>query len=68
MPETTEELLTVAEAARELRIHPNTLRRLIDMGSLPACRVGRQFRIRRESLDAHLAESENRLASAGGAS
>lgn len=43
-------LLTVAEASGELRVHPNTTRALIRAGLLPALRVGRQYRIKREAL------------------
>ena len=37
--------MTVHECAREMRVSPETIRRLIRGGWLPAARVGRQFRI-----------------------
>ena len=40
MPETAEELLTVAEAARVARVSKPTLYRRIAEGSVPAIRVG----------------------------
>ena len=47
------ELLTVIEAAREIRIHPATLRRWIAEGHVPASRYGpRSIRLRRTDVDA----------------
>jgi excisionase family DNA binding protein len=43
-------LLTVDETARMLRISEATVRRLARRGELSAMRVGRQWRIDRESL------------------
>lgn len=37
-------MLTTDEAARLLRVHPNTLRRLADQGLVPHIRVGRAYR------------------------
>ena len=42
---TKPEMLTVAEAAAYLRVHPVSLRRMIRRGDLPALRVGRVWRI-----------------------
>jgi excisionase family DNA binding protein len=44
-------LLTVAEVAERLRIHPMTVRRHIKSGKLRATRVGRSVRVPEESLD-----------------
>lgn len=44
-------LLTVAEVAEKLRLNQQTVRNWIDAGSLPAIRVGRRVRIKREDLD-----------------
>jgi excisionase family DNA binding protein len=46
------ELLTVQEAAHLLRVSTVTVRRYIADGSLPAFRIGRGIRIKRESIDA----------------
>ena len=46
---------TLEEAARVLKLHPQTLRRWIREGKLPARRFGRQFRLRREDLE-HVAQ------------
>jgi excisionase family DNA binding protein len=45
------ELLTVNETADMLRLSPITIRRYIAAGRLPAERVGRAIRIRREAID-----------------
>ncbi|AOT04936.1 helix-turn-helix domain-containing protein [Arthrobacter sp. U41] len=63
----TDELLTVREAATILRVSPESVRRRVRAGSLPACRLSqRAIRIRRadldtittpdESLEAHIAK------------
>lgn len=49
------ELLTVPEVAQQLRVHPITVRRMIKDGSLPAVKIGRNYRIRAEDRDALLA-------------
>ncbi|NOQ58294.1 helix-turn-helix domain-containing protein [Mycolicibacterium fortuitum] len=43
--------LTTDEAARELRVHRQTIRRRIHDGTLPAFKVAGRFRIRRADLD-----------------
>ena len=47
----TETYYTLEEAAGVLKLHPQTLRRWIREGKLPAKRFGKQFRLRREDLD-----------------
>ncbi len=49
-------LLTAAEVADELRVSTMTIYRLIRRGELPAVRVGRNYRVPREQLEAYLAE------------
>ena len=44
-------LLTVEEVAQTLRVNRKTVERLIRMGRLRAIRIGRLWRIPRESLD-----------------
>lgn len=46
------ELLTVEETARMLKVSPITVRRFIAAGKLPAIRIGRGVRVRREAIDA----------------
>ncbi len=47
----TEESYTVAEAAKMLRVHEDTIRRRIRAGEIEVFRIGRQIRIRKEVLD-----------------
>jgi len=51
------ELLTVPEIAAELKLNQQTIRNWIDQGKLPALRMGRRVRVRREDFDALLAQS-----------
>ena len=47
-------LLTVPEVAAIFQVTAQTIRNWIDHGTLPAVRVGRAFRIRRQDVDALL--------------
>jgi excisionase family DNA binding protein len=47
-------LMSSTDAADLLGIQPNTLRRLIALGDLPAYRVGRLVKLRPEDLDAYV--------------
>ncbi len=44
-------LLTVSEVAELLRINKSTVYRMAKQGRLPATRVGRQWRFRKDVLD-----------------
>jgi excisionase family DNA binding protein len=48
---TTETFYTLEEAARMLKLHPQTVRRWIRQGKLPARRFGKQFRLRPEDIE-----------------
>lgn len=50
----TPPLLTVAEVADLLRVSNMTVYRLIKGGELAAIRVGKNYRIRQQDLDAYL--------------
>jgi excisionase family DNA binding protein len=54
----TQELLTTAEAAEILRMRPDSLSRKIKRGEIRAVKVGKQWLISRETLDAMLQPSE----------
>lgn len=45
------ELLTIRETAAALRVAPLTVRRYIQNGMLPAVKVGRGIRVRKEALE-----------------
>lgn len=47
-------VLTVEEVAAKLRVDPRTIYRTIEQGALQAVRVGRLWRIPKESLDRYL--------------
>lgn len=49
------ELLTVDETARLLKVAPITVRRFIQSGRLPAIKVGKGIRVRKEAVEQFLA-------------
>ena len=51
------ELMTVAEVADYLRVTEKTVYRLLRRGSIPATRVGRQWRFKKASIDEWLHKS-----------
>lgn len=53
------ETLTMRETARELRCSERTVWTLVHSGSIPALRLGRSVRIRREALRQFLAHKES---------
>ena len=46
-----EELLTVEEVAKELRINPKTVRQYITSGDLMAILVGKGYKVSRDDLE-----------------
>jgi excisionase family DNA binding protein len=48
---TRETFMTVAEVAAALKLNQQTIRNLIDQGTLPALHVGRRVRVRRSDFD-----------------
>jgi excisionase family DNA binding protein len=48
---TCEPAIDIFEAAEILRVHPNTVRRHAKTGTIPAFRIGTQWRFRASSLD-----------------
>jgi excisionase family DNA binding protein len=55
------ELLTTAQAAEVLNVHPNTVRNWADSALLPSYRIGprRDRRFRRQDVESLLTESGN---------
>jgi len=56
----SESLLTLKEVAKYLHVVPLTVYRMIDRGDLPAVKVGRVWRFRKEDLQAYLNRSVSR--------
>ncbi|HNT06021.1 MAG TPA: helix-turn-helix domain-containing protein [Anaerolineae bacterium] len=54
----TKPILTPDEVAKYLRLAPDTVYRYIRQGKLVASRMGRQYRVTRESVAQFLVESE----------
>ncbi len=53
-----DDMLTVEEVAKELRVDPKTVRRWIQRGELVAIDIGREYRIRRSALDDFIARRQ----------
>ena len=51
-------LLTVTQVAEEFQVTTQTIRNWIDGGALPAVKIGRAFRVRREDVDEMLARAQ----------
>ena len=49
-------IMTTDEVAEYLGLHPLTVRRLARDGEIPAFKVGRQWRIKRDILDKWIAD------------
>jgi putative molybdopterin biosynthesis protein len=46
-----EQVFSIVEAASVLKVHKDTIRRMIKRGELQANTVGRQYRIRQSEID-----------------
>lgn len=56
-----EELLTVDEVAEILRTTPNTIYRWLRAGKLPGVKIGKEWRIRKETLASKLTETNTAI-------
>lgn len=54
-----EKLMTLEETARYLDIHPGTLYRWAQDKKIPASKIGRIWRFKKEKLDTWLERQEN---------
>lgn len=50
-----QQLLTVTQVADEFQVTTQTIRNWIEGGALPAAKIGRAYRVKREDVDAMLA-------------
>ncbi len=57
-----DEIYTVKETAKFLKLGVSTLYRLAERGELPVIRLGRSIRFRRSTLESFMDEQEGRLA------
>jgi excisionase family DNA binding protein len=55
-----DEILTVAELAKYLRVHISTIYRLIKARELPAFKIGSDYRFSRKQIDEWRAAQEKR--------
>lgn len=53
------ELLTLEEVVQYLRIPKSTLYKLVEKKKIPSCKIGKQLRFRKSSLDNWLSDKEN---------
>ncbi|MFB0545349.1 MAG: helix-turn-helix domain-containing protein [Anaerolineae bacterium] len=66
-PGGNDEIMTIQEVARYLSLHELTVRRLAREGELPAFKIGRQWRIKKEILNRWIEEQTLRnISEAGG--
>jgi excisionase family DNA binding protein len=61
----SEQLVTVEQAAAELRLHVKTVQRYIREGKLPAVRLGKAYRISRSSLNLFAGVADGRADAEG---
>jgi excisionase family DNA binding protein len=54
----TSQLLTVPQVAEEFQVTAQTIRNWIEGGALPAAKIGRAYRVRREDVDEMLARAQ----------
>jgi excisionase family DNA binding protein len=59
------DMMTIAEVAKYLKLHELTVRRLAREGELPAFKVGRQWRIKRDLLEKWIADRSGKGALTG---
>jgi excisionase family DNA binding protein len=52
----TQQFMTVEEVAKYLQLHPQTIARMAQRGELPAVKIGRHWRFRKDVLDTFLDE------------
>lgn len=50
-------VMTPKQVAEYLQLHPMTIYRYINQGKLPAAKIGGRYRIKRESVEKLLAET-----------
>lgn len=59
------DLLSVPQAAKQMSLNPETVRRHIRGGTLPAVKIGQQWFITKEDRDAFLASYDRKTGKSG---
>jgi excisionase family DNA binding protein len=54
----SEQLLTVTQVAEEFQVTTQTIRNWIEGGALPAAKIGRAYRVKREDVETMLARAQ----------
>jgi excisionase family DNA binding protein len=62
-----QQLMTVEDVATYLQLNTQTVSRMAARGELPAVKVGRHWRFRRETLDKYLDEEAAKMLTLAGA-
>jgi len=62
----TEKYMTVEEVAKYLQLHTQTVSRMAQRGDLPAVKIGRHWRFRKDTLDAFLEEQAAKMLTLAG--
>jgi excisionase family DNA binding protein len=57
---TPDPIMTVDQVAAYLKLHPLTIRHLAREGEIPAFKVGRQWRVKRELLELWMEERSSK--------
>jgi excisionase family DNA binding protein len=65
-PGALNEIMTIQEVAQYLSLHELTVRRLAREGELPAFKIGRQWRVKKEILDRWIERQTSRNIGEGG--
>lgn len=53
-----DDVLDATQAAKLLKLHPETVRQMAVAGEIPACRMGKTWRFRRSALLEHVTPSD----------
>jgi excisionase family DNA binding protein len=61
MPVAEDKAISIADAARRLGVHPNTVRRAIDQGKIRAFKFLGQIRIRESEIERIMEQGTDRL-------
>jgi excisionase family DNA binding protein len=62
----TQQLMTVEDVATYLQLNTQTVSRMAARGELPAVKVGRHWRFRKETLDKYLDEEAAKMLTLAG--